>query len=406
MSKPTNATIAFSASNASVLLDLVRGLAALLVLLSHWKVLFFVNYPEIPGPHAAFAIPYVLCDAGHQAVVIFFVLSGYLISGSVFRALERDTWSWRSYLTHRFVRLWIVVLPGLLLGGLLDWIGIHFAHCPGLYSTAVQKTHGIDVAVDLKTRFFLGNLAFLQTWLVPCFGSNASFWSLANEFWYYILFPLVWIGWRGRFTAVQRAVSLMLFVGIAWLVREPFLPLFPVWIAGTALNGLPSLRCGNLFRSVAAVTYAVAVLAFAKLHFGLTELQGDYLFGAITVLFLWILLSARSTVASGWHVRPVRTLARFSFSLYVLHLPALLLLSALTAGTQVWSPKDPRRDLLAVVVLLATLVYAYLVAAMTEFHTDTVRSWIERRLGIRDSNSGGASSINFKEVKPATQALQ
>lgn len=107
----------FPSSTASVLLDLVRGLAALLVLLSHWKVMFFVEYPHIQGTRWWFAVPYVLCDAGHQAVIIFFVLSGYLISGSVIRAFERGTWSWKEYLIHRLTRLWVVLIPGLALGG-------------------------------------------------------------------------------------------------------------------------------------------------------------------------------------------------------------------------------------------------------------------------------------------------
>src|SRR5579875_1508702 len=123
----------FSDSWASVLLDLVRGLAAVLVLLSHWKVMFFVDYPKIPGERWQFAVPYVLCDAGHQAVVIFFVLSGYLIAGSVRRSLNRGQGSWGSYMVHRLSRLWVVLIPGLAIGALLDWIGIHYGHWPAIY---------------------------------------------------------------------------------------------------------------------------------------------------------------------------------------------------------------------------------------------------------------------------------
>ena len=61
-------------------------------------------------------VPYVLTGAGHQAVIIFFVLSGYLISGSIYRMISACRWSWRKYLTHRLVQLWIVPFPALLLG--------------------------------------------------------------------------------------------------------------------------------------------------------------------------------------------------------------------------------------------------------------------------------------------------
>ncbi len=178
-----------------MLLDLVRGIAAILVLLSHWKIMFFVDYSHISSHKIWFAIPYVISEAGHQSVLIFFVLSGYLIGGSVFRSLHRGQWQWRTYLTHRFVRLWVVLLPGLLLGALWDWIGLHHGHTASLYN-ATAKSHAIDVTQTFTSSAFFGNIAFLQTILVPSFGSNGALWSLANEFWYYILFPLGWLALR------------------------------------------------------------------------------------------------------------------------------------------------------------------------------------------------------------------
>lgn len=38
---------AFKDTTASVLLDLLRGLAALLVLFGHWRNLLFIDYPQL-----------------------------------------------------------------------------------------------------------------------------------------------------------------------------------------------------------------------------------------------------------------------------------------------------------------------------------------------------------------------
>ena len=159
----TGTDVRFGDSWASVLLDLVRGVAAVLVLLSHWKLMFFVDYPKIPGIRWPFAVPYLLCDAGHQAVIIFFVLSGYLISGSVFRMLARRQWSWLTYLIHRLTRLWVVLLPGLALGALLDWVGLFYSRCPGLYNVS-DKGHGLYVPAQLTWRAFWGNVFFSSDW--------------------------------------------------------------------------------------------------------------------------------------------------------------------------------------------------------------------------------------------------
>ena len=83
----------------------MRGAAALLVLADHWRDLFFINYHEIGAHHWLFFAPYTLTAGGHEAVIIFFVLSGFLIGGTVTRAMARGLWSWASYLTHRLVRL-------------------------------------------------------------------------------------------------------------------------------------------------------------------------------------------------------------------------------------------------------------------------------------------------------------
>jgi peptidoglycan/LPS O-acetylase OafA/YrhL len=77
-----------------VLLDLLRGLAAILVLAHHWRNYFFVNFHELGLHRVLLAVPYILTAAGHEAVVIFFVLSGFLIGGTIRRSLELGQWNW------------------------------------------------------------------------------------------------------------------------------------------------------------------------------------------------------------------------------------------------------------------------------------------------------------------------
>jgi peptidoglycan/LPS O-acetylase OafA/YrhL len=44
-----------------------------------------------------------------------FVLSGFLISSTVLRSQVSGNW-WRDYAVNRSVRLYVVLIPGLLLG--------------------------------------------------------------------------------------------------------------------------------------------------------------------------------------------------------------------------------------------------------------------------------------------------
>jgi peptidoglycan/LPS O-acetylase OafA/YrhL len=372
---------AFKDTTASVLLDLLRGLAALMVLFGHWRNLLFIDYPQLTTHKLAMIVPYALTSAGHQAVVIFFVLSGYLISGSVFRSFERGQWSWSSYLTHRIVRLWVVLIPGLLLCALWDNLGLHLHLAPALYGGAVRNHLIGDVHQTLLTHIFFGNLFFLQSLLVPIFGSDGPLWSLANEFWYYLLFPLGLAVFRRQFSLPERIVSGVLFLGIAWFVRHGILQLFPVWLLGTVLALLPPPRLGMRSRIVATVLYSPLAFILAKAH-TIPGLLSDYLFGIATFVFLWVILSATNRAdPDTLFARASRSLARSSYTLYVVHVPFVLFLTAIFLGEQRWTP-NAQHLLKGLAILAVTMLYAYLVASLTEFHTDSIRRWIESKLGL------------------------
>ncbi len=386
--------IKFSDTWASVLMDLVRGLAAVLVLLEHWRNIFFVDYFEIPAHRAYFAAPYLLTSAGHQAVVIFFVLSGYLISRSIFSMFGRHAWSWKVYLTHRLVRLWVVLIPGLLLCALWDQIGLSRQIAPALYGGANFNHLTPAIAPVHKLSVFFGNLFFLQTIRTPPFGSDGALWSLANEFWYYILFPLALISFRRHAKLPQRLLSISLLAFLTWFLPAQILGMGLIWLCGTALALAPTLRVGPRARVCATLLYTPILFLLAKKqHLSpAIDQYGDYLLAIATFFFLWILLSARTVVPHSAGVRCIRELSRFSYTLYIVHTPILILLVALVAGDNRWVP-TPMHVLAALGILCFVVHYAYLVASLTEFRTDILRGWIERCFGIapRDTSAIAAA---------------
>jgi peptidoglycan/LPS O-acetylase OafA/YrhL len=370
---PAQSPPSFSDTWASVSLDLVRGLAAILVLVDHWRNLFFLNYHEVRVHRLFFAVPYTLTAAAHEAVVIFFVLSGFLIGGTVRRAIERGEWSWTSYLTHRLVRLWIVLLPGLVLCFLLDRIGVAFAASRSLFPGDAAEN---DTAIA-----FVGNLFFLQGVLVPAFGSDGPLWSLANEFWYYILFPLGLLAVFPSTRPRTRLFSAALFLGLCLGLRTTLLPLFPLWLLGAALFALSRSPLGNSLRWFAVATYVPILFLCTYLH-RILGIGSDYVLAVATAILMWTLLCASQTApAAALKVRFSRGLARFSYTLYVVHFPLLMLIAALVVGDRRWQPTSVHIAA-GLGILAVTVAYAYGIAALTEFRTDRVRVWVERRLGV------------------------
>jgi len=75
----------------SVHLDALRGFAALSVLLNHWRDALFVDYPRLAHHNPLTAVAYLVAGLGHQWVIVFFVLSGYLVGGERSAFCERWT---------------------------------------------------------------------------------------------------------------------------------------------------------------------------------------------------------------------------------------------------------------------------------------------------------------------------
>ncbi len=382
-------TVAFVHTNASVLLDALRAAAALLVVGDHLRNLLFVDYPQLPLPRRWAALPYLLTSAGHGAVVIFFVLSGYLIGGTVYRSMDRNQWRWSTYLTHRLLRLWIVLGPGLLLCVLWDVLGLRLHHAPLLYGGAGYNHLTPAVRPQLSALIFLGNLCFLGGLHVPTLGSDGALWSLSFEFWYYLLFPLGVALWWRKGTRKQQLWTAAALLGAGAVAGWGVLEAFPLWLLGALLARLPLPTWPVRGRVCAVGCYLPLFFVVSKKQV-LPGLLNDYLLGLATAVVLLALLSARGRAEEDIGlVRGTRFLARGSFTLYVAHLPFAVLLTSLAAGDGRWVPGGWHL-LAGFGILLATLGYCYGVAAFTEFHTDVVRRWVEQRLGVRVPAKTGA----------------
>jgi peptidoglycan/LPS O-acetylase OafA/YrhL len=387
--KSDTSKVSFSQSKASVSLDAMRGLAALVVCSDHCRHIFFVEYHELLSRHALFLIPYLATTAGHQAVVIFFVLSGFLVGGSVLRALRQDRWSWKQYLTHRFVRLWLVLIPALLLGIFWDSLGLYLhSHIAGNSGQLLHTVPGTTAAAPMPHRLglhfkstpaeFFGNLFFLQTILVPTLGSNGPLWSLANEFWYYLLFPLGLFTITGHYKVIIRIVFAILFVLMAIFVGKSIFQLFPLWLFGVAIVFIPPRRFSHLSRIFATFAYIAFFLASVQLSRNYSTAV-DYLLGVATAAYIWLLLSAQKRSSGGLGEALARDMARFSYTLYLVHMPFLIFVGSFFVYDTRWQPNLHSLPIAAGLWCL-TLAYAWALASVTEFRVDEVKKWAETRI--------------------------
>lgn len=360
-------------------MDLIRGLSALAVMFGHIMGLFFVNYSFVTNRSLAKHGLYWVTSFGHEAVMVFFVLSGFFIGTSVLESFRERRWSWREYLINRLTRLQLVLVPALILGALWDQIGMRIPQATSLYFGEVDRYLLPSVALRSTVPMFFGNLFFLQGIASPVFGSNGPIWSLGYEWWYYILFPLLVIaagyqvgrGMGSRFLHLGFAALLLYFVGSQ--IHLYFL----IWLAGMFVGRLPAARgIGRpgiwTLLCVAAGTTFFLSLAWAHQHPGMISAVRDYVIGLCFSLWLYALIKQSREDVSRSYERVAKILAGFSYSLYLTHFPALLLTRALLNPNGNWQPDVPHL-LYGLGIALIMLSYAYAVSLFTERQTAKVR---------------------------------
>jgi peptidoglycan/LPS O-acetylase OafA/YrhL len=377
----------------SVHLDAIRGVAASIVFLVHLKI-FFVGSSHVktaisqgtlssPAAHT-FAANSGRADYAHQAVIVFFVLSGFLVGGSVVRTIQRGLWSWRNYMIHRLVRLWMVLVPALLLGLLLDTIGIHhFAGQGTIYSAPPSQ---YMIAPNLPARVnqatFFGNLFFLQDILVPPLGTNQPLWSLANEFWYYAAFPLLAlfilkkssIWWR--LLAICTMSVILRFVGPS--IREYFL----IWLLGVVAAVLPVMVPFRLRRLCAlAALLLCATVNFRARYSGENSFHLDLLLGCTCFLLLYCVSQLQEQVGASPYRSAARFMSKISYSFYLTHGPVLCFMSALLIGSWRTLPLGGQAIIVLIKVVAAVLFVACSIHFLFEARTDRVRNYFERKFG-------------------------
>lgn len=372
----------------SDLLDLSRWLAALLVVLAHLRGFIF-KPPQEVAEHMGFLWKtfYLATGFGHSSVMVFFVMSGFLVGGKVLERLASGEFSWSKYLVDRGSRLYAVYLLALILGGALDYFGSRHLNSFGLYDQSFPgkvDTVAHDFQAALSVPVLAVNMGMCQTVLGPVFGSNEPLWSLANEFWYYLAGPLLFflLYPKGR---RRWFVHLFALAGLGWFLPTNMRVFFLVWLMGAALyfvNGrlqLPLWMALILFFSS---------MCSARFRWLSGPFIGDFLIG-LTFALLILAVAGSSRRLPGHALS--RKAADFSYSVYLCHFPLVVfLLSALYQLTGVGLQGQPGLLLLAllIVVLLFAYLYSYLISLVTERQTRRIRETLYRLLDRIERSKG------------------
>ena len=178
----------------STSLDCIRWLAAMAVVLTHVRDISAIDYSAVSNNGVLIKAFYFATGFGAEAVIVFFVISGYLVGGSSLQAWRRRTFNFFDYFVHRFSRIYVVLFPALVLGLLLDSYGRGYFDGSGIYSRP-DLLHTTSLANGFTLNLYLQGpprqSAAIADLRCVCLGTNVPLWSLAYEWWYYCIFGMI-----------------------------------------------------------------------------------------------------------------------------------------------------------------------------------------------------------------------
>lgn len=378
-------------SERSLFLHILRFLSAVLVCAGHAKEFYISHSTGAESP--VIILVRGTWSLGTPSVLAFFFLSGYLVGGNELSRAVKGSLQPRKYFLDRLSRLWLVLLPALILTKFLTYISCE-PDSNSLFCTADTSLASHSFSPPLQQSdvgTFIGNILFLQPFRSEIFSGNSPLWSLSYEFWFYIVFYFFLIflfGHKSQVTFRARVFYLSLtIVGMAILSLN-WLSLSLVWISGAfaqhfilffnqklfyfkevlfARNKLlkiimfvimPSLVCAKLLPSILGYPILVVLLTSA------IALTSDIENTTKSVLKMVCIKSSE-----------------MSFSLYLIHFPILALISTKVAPRERWEVSLSSFLFVSSCTALCILL-AYFFAVLTEFRLRVVRSKLQKLYGI------------------------
>lgn len=354
----------------------LRGIAAFVVVLFHVDAIWL----KLFSPDQRFFL-----HKGYLLVDFFFLLSGFIMVHVYGKDFESFQWTtFKRFVQARFARIYPVHFFALI--GLIIFYVLKVSHLPGNpFDGRVWDPQALPAHFLLVQG--MGFLSFFS-WNVPS-------WSISTEWWMYMLFPLLmpWFGklnfWKQLLGFLVVAVLYLICYYVLYPISESLSP-FP----GGRGNSLDLIYDFAFIRCFAGFTGGMLLHRLYRMNWWAEGWKSVF---AVPCLFLLIGLSMQlevpdyllipefgalllasahctGTTLEWLTSKPLMFMGEISYSVYMIHMPLLIVRLYAFPVLPVWLEGRPNDFLFAGLFVVVVLV----VSSFTYF---TVELPLRKRLG-------------------------
>jgi peptidoglycan/LPS O-acetylase OafA/YrhL len=341
--------------------------------------LLLVGIDRVENPTILVKTIYFFTGLQHEAVVVFFVISGFLIGGRVWDAVSVGKFEFTAYFISRFSRIYIVYLPSFLLVAVLNIVGYDFLSETRFFAERPLFPSGVSSGWSIYQ--IPCHLLGVQGVMCIPWGANPPLWSLGFEWILYLIAPAIF------YAAVARSSRISLAVMLLVMSNHEILHWFLIWCAGTVAYVLSD-------RVVGLAGFALTVVALAVSRMKIVPATQTDIAVAISVATAF---SCRWLVTVQIRTSIIQRCARFSYSLYLIHLPVCLFFGAMLEGFAGWPHALVQPDAVGLgaftLIIAGGLLSALLFAMATEDHTDKLKRLMQAHVGSSGLVSTGQTDF-------------
>jgi peptidoglycan/LPS O-acetylase OafA/YrhL len=297
-------------------LESLRGIASLSVVIGHSYVMTLpVGVATVSQPGFNWTYTFVSAIFDPQpAVLLFFVLSGFVLGLQLDSAPVNSAHSYIAYLLRRMFRL----VP-------MMWFSFVFAFFLFLASTLFDNSSKTQINEQLS---FL-----LKSFFLKDFQTNIVTWTLYVEIIASAVLPLL-ILVVGRAGAIVNAIVPAALLAVSILIRSPLAAQFLVFFYAGLLVGYIPKRMSRFSRgNTGLLLWILSIVIYFDAKY-LVPGQMNWSYGSwqrwqwaevgACGLIVYFVANERFPTVQRFLAKPgMRFLGRISYSLYLLHLPVI-----------------------------------------------------------------------------------